>query len=62
MVEFLVITRSFGDDDAHRQRLLAALKEDQSITEVDLDSLGEADESWDQLVAQIVVSKRCICM
>ncbi|MGA0344684.1 MAG: hypothetical protein ACO3RT_00550 [Arenicellales bacterium] len=62
MVEYLVIKTSFGGGDSHTQQLLSALGEDQSITVVDLDSLGEADESWDQLVVQIVGSKRCICL
>ena len=62
MQSCLLLIRKNLETTSGRQQVVEALDKGTSVITIDLESVGDDDETWEGIVTQISESDRCICI
>ena len=62
MQSCLLLIRKNLETTSGRQQVVEALDKGTSVITIDLESVGDDDETWEGIVTQILESYRCICI
>ena len=62
MQSCLLLIRKNLETTSGRQQVVESLDKGTSVITIDLESVGDDDETWEGIVTQILESDRCICI